>query len=71
MHRAAIGHLTIVGYVAVGAGAVVYEKGKEVYEKIAPQINETLERAKKSFNETIEVLNAKGEKVLNKNKKSE
>jgi len=64
-------NLKKAGYVAVGAGAVVYEKGKEVYEKIAPQINETLERAKKSFNETIEVLNAKGEEVLNKNKKSE
>lgn len=64
-------NLKKAGYVAVGAGAVVYEKGKEVYDKIAPQINETIDKAKKSLNETIEVLNAKGEEVLNKNKRSE
>ena len=59
------------GHVAGGAGAVVYEKGKEVLEKAITIVNETIDKAKKGIVNTIEELNVKGEEILNKNKKSE
>ena len=53
------------GYAAVGAGATVYEKGKEVYNKVAPHLS----KVGKEINSAIDELSVKGEEILNKKNK--
>ena len=57
------------GYTAVGAGAVIYEKGKEVYENIAPKINKISEKGEEfvgKINKKIDELALKGEEICKK-----
>ena len=53
------------GYAAVGAGATVYEKGKEVYNKVSPHIT----KVGKEINNAIDELSIKGKQILNKKNK--
>ena len=48
-----------------GRSTLVYEKGKEVYEKIAPHLN----RVGKELNNAFDELSVKGEEILNKKNK--
>ena len=61
------------GYATVGVGAVVYEKGKEIYENIAPKINKMAEKGEKvaskvanNISDTFDELVKKGKKVCSK-----
>ena len=57
------------GYATVGAGAVIYEKGKEIYENLAPKINKLSEKGEelaKKINEKIDELALKGEQICKK-----
>ena len=61
------------GYATVGAGAALYEKGKEIYENIAPKINKMAEKGEKvaskvasNISETFDELVKKGKKVCGK-----
>lgn len=55
------------GYAAVGATATVYEKGKEVYSKVAPHLN----KVGKELNNAFDELSVKGEEILNNRKNKE